>query len=75
MALYHPPMVHVAQAIAAQGRRMDWLAAKAGVSNGQMTRILAGERRLQPAVAQRIADALGLPLDYVLQGTQTEVSA
>lgn len=72
---YNPPLAHITRAIAAQGRRMDWLAAKAGISNGHLTRILAGERRLQPVVAQRIADALGLPLDYVLQDTQTEVTA
>jgi plasmid maintenance system antidote protein VapI len=72
---YNPPLDHISRAIATQGRRMNWLAAKAGISQGHLTHILAGERRLQPAVAQRIADALGLPLDYVLQGTRGEVPA
>lgn len=72
---YNPPLVHISRAIATQGRRMGWVARRAGISQGHLTRILAGERRLQPHIAQSLADALGLPLDYVLLGTQTEVSA
>lgn len=63
----HAPLTHITRAIASQGRRMDWLAARVGVSQGHLTHVLAGRRRLQEEHARRIADALGLPLDYVLQ--------
>lgn len=57
---------HITALIAAQGRRMDWLAERVGISQGHLTHILAGRRRLRPEHAQRIADALGVPVGYIL---------
>ena len=62
-----PPLDHLRRAITAQGRRLDWLAERLGISKGHLTRILSGERRLQDAQAKVIAEALVLPLELVQQ--------
>lgn len=46
----------------AQGRRQTWLAGQVGVSVGMINHILKGRKPLTPALAERIAVALGLPL-------------
>ena len=61
------PLLHITALIAAQGRRMDWLAERVGVSQGHLTHVLAGRRRLRPEHAQRIAEALGVPVSYILR--------
>lgn len=69
------PRIHterVRRQLIAQGRKQTWLAQRLGVSPGQLCRLLDGDRRLQPGQAVQIADALGLPLDYVLQPQEPE---
>ena len=47
---------------------MDWMETRLGLSQGHLSHIIAGRRRLKPEVAERLAEVLGLPLDYVLHG-------
>lgn len=60
------PLPHVRRAIVSQGRKFSWVAKRVGISQGHLTRILAGERPLSAAQAQLLADALGLPVEYIL---------
>lgn len=44
---------------------MRWIARRIGVSEGHLTRLLDGERRMSDAQARAIADILGLPIELV----------
>ncbi len=66
------PLDHIARLIEAQGRRMDWLAERTGISQGYLSHILAGRRRLRSEHAQRIADALQVPVEYIRQSPEPE---
>jgi len=50
-------------ALAAQDRTVVWSARKGGVSHPLIFLALTGRRTLSESVAQRITDALGLPMD------------
>jgi transcriptional regulator with XRE-family HTH domain len=47
--------------IEAQGRRLDWVAAQMGISQGHLTRLLNGQRRWLPHLRSRISEVLGVP--------------
>jgi antitoxin component HigA of HigAB toxin-antitoxin module len=49
-------------AVEVQGRRYDWLADKAGVTKFHLSHVLAGRRRLNQDQADRVSQALGIPL-------------
>jgi len=51
------------EALAAQERTVVWSARKAGVSHPLIFLALTGRRTLSENVAERIAAALGLPVD------------
>lgn len=46
----------------AQGRRQDWLAAQLGLSQSQVSRIIAGTQTIDAERAKRTALLLGAPL-------------
>ncbi len=48
--------------LAAQGRRQDWLARSAGISESYLSHALKGRMNFTVETAQRIADVLGVPL-------------
>ena len=48
--------------LASQGRRQDWLAERAGISRTLLSRLISGKRTVDEVTAQRIADALQVPL-------------
>ena len=50
----------------AQGRRNDWLAARVGLSESSITRILQGSRPINEQFAQSAADALQIPMEFLL---------
>ena len=52
----------LADLLAAQGRRQDWLAHQAGVSRSLVSRLISGQRTVDEATARRIAAALQVPL-------------
>lgn len=52
----------VAEVVAAQGRRQDWLAKRAGVSESLLSMVISGQRSIGQEGAERIAGALGVPL-------------
>lgn len=58
------------ETIEMQGRRRDWLAARAGISPGQLTRIANGSRTASYDVAGAISSALGLPLFLLFMPTE-----
>jgi len=47
--------------IAAQGRRLDWVASQMGISPSYLTRLLDGERRWTSRLRARITAVLGVP--------------
>jgi transcriptional regulator with XRE-family HTH domain len=51
----------LAAVIREQGRRQDWLAARAGISEALLSRLLRGERNVSEDVARRLAYALDVP--------------
>lgn len=59
------PQTHITAIIEARGLRRDWLAARLGVSPSYLTRLLNGQRRMQPSIAIRMADVLQLPVDFI----------
>ena len=42
-----------------EGRKARWLAARVGISESHLSRIVSGERLISESLAQRIASALG----------------
>ncbi len=46
----------------AQGRRQDWLAERSGISRSLLSRLITGSRTVDKATAERIANALQVPL-------------
>lgn len=52
----------LAEVMRIQGRRNDWLAQQAGISEATVTRMLRGERRATEEVASKIAAIFHLPL-------------
>lgn len=69
--VYSAPMIErtpryhgqkIAPLLAAQGRRKDWLAERAGISPAQLSRLIGGTRTVDERTAQRIAEALQVPL-------------
>jgi hypothetical protein len=52
----------LADIMAQQGRRSDWLGHQLGLSRAMMTRILLQERGCRPEHAEQIARILGVPL-------------
>jgi transcriptional regulator with XRE-family HTH domain len=65
----------LSETIEKQGRRRDWLAARAGISPGQLTRISNGSRTASHEVAEAIASALGLPLFLLFVPTEQSETA
>ncbi len=61
------PLLHITRLVDAQGRRLDWLAERTGITPDHLSHILAGRRPLTPERALRIADALQVPVEYILQ--------
>lgn len=52
-----------------QGRKLQWLAGRAGLSEPFTSRVIRGERTVSQEKAQRIADALGTPLFLIFECT------
>lgn len=52
-----------------QGRKLQWLASKAGLSEPFTSRVIRGERTIGEEKAQRIAEALGTPLFLIFECT------
>ncbi len=63
----------LASAIETQGRRREWVAARAGVHPSHITHVLAGRRNVSEGVAERIAVALGVPLFFAFELTDGSV--
>lgn len=55
----------LADVLKAQGRKRRWLAEQVGVSESFISRIVAGERMADAALAERIAAILGTPIFFV----------
>jgi plasmid maintenance system antidote protein VapI len=62
---YRAPML--ADVMRAQGRRNDWLASRAGISEALVTRLIKGERTVSGEVARRIAESLQLPVGLLFK--------
>lgn len=60
------PLTHITALIEHRGLRFGWLVARTGIEKSLLSRVLAGRRPLTPERAQRIADALDIPLQWVL---------
>lgn len=60
------PLTHIAALITHRGLRFGWLVERTGIEKSLLSRVLAGERPLTPERAQRIADALDIPVQWVL---------
>jgi transcriptional regulator with XRE-family HTH domain len=54
---YHP----VEQVLRQRERSIRWLAAKVGVSDTLLWRVLRGQRRARPELRRRVAEVLELP--------------
>ena len=52
----------LAQVIAHQGRRQDWLAKRTGLSESMLSMVLSGQRTINEESAQRIAAAVQVPI-------------
>jgi len=48
-----------------QGRKTNWLAERVGVSEALAYKIVAGTKTADAAMAERIATALGVPMELV----------
>lgn len=53
--------VDLADVLAEQGRRQDWLAQQIGVSKPMMSYIISGRRTVSEPVARQISALLGVP--------------
>ncbi len=60
-------MDHVRRLIETQGRRLDWVAERVGISPSHLSNILAGRRQISAAQALALAEALQVPVEYILQ--------
>lgn len=60
------PLTHITALVQHRGIRFSWLSARTGIGPSLLSRVLSGERPLTPDRAQRIADALDIPLQWVL---------
>lgn len=52
----------LAEVIAHQGRRQDWIAKRTGLSESMLSMVISGQRTINEESAQRIAAALQVPL-------------
>lgn len=53
----------VRDALDARGLRYQWVAARIGMSQAMLSRVMSGERRLTPLAASRLAELLKVPVD------------
>ena len=60
----------IRDAIEASGRSQYELSAASGVSRGQLSRLMRGERRVGPESLEALADALGL--EFVLRAKRRQ---
>jgi len=65
-----PPGPTLRQIVASQGRRQDWIAARLGVTEGWLSRVVSGVTAPGPVLAARFADLLGVPVDDVLAASR-----
>lgn len=52
---------HLGEVLDAQGRKRTWLAARAGVTGGYVSLVIAGERTVDRGMGERIAALLDVP--------------
>lgn len=55
------PTTPLARVIAAQGRRQDWLAQRAGLRREYVNRLVTGRLPMTTGAAERLAGVLGVP--------------
>ena len=58
---------NLAEVIAAQGRRRNWLAERVGVSESLISKIVAGTKTADRVLGERIADVLGVPFGVLFE--------
>ena len=64
-----PWAARVEKLLATQHRTREWLAGEVGVSPSYLTLLLQGKRTGHPAHLTHMADALGVPLAWLQEGT------
>lgn len=55
------------EAIRARGLKQRWIAGQAGISEQLLSHIASGVRTASPVVAERIARAVGLPVNTLFE--------
>jgi plasmid maintenance system antidote protein VapI len=58
-------VANLAAVLQVQGRKTNWLAERVGVSEALAYKIVAGTKTADAAMAERIATALGVPMELV----------
>jgi hypothetical protein len=58
---------NLADVIAVQGRRRNWLAERAGVSESLLSKIISGTKTADRVLGERIADLLGVPFGVLFE--------
>ena len=53
--------------IEAQGRKQSWLAQRVGISQGYVSKIVAGTKTVDRPLGERIAVALGVPFGVLFE--------
>lgn len=62
----------LAEALARQGRRANWLARQAEVDASLLSHAMAGRKTLPTPIADRIATILSEPFEVLFQSSQRE---
>lgn len=58
------------EVLTAQGRKARWLAAKVGISESHLSRIVSGDRLASRTLAEKIAATLQIPLFLAFEFTK-----
>ena len=58
---------YLAETLRKQGRMAAWVATQIGVTRSGMTRIMAGERKIDERRAQAVSDLLGVPFGVLFE--------
>ena len=60
------PKNHIEQLLERNGKHANWLADEIGVSPAHISRMINSQSRIQPAMAKKIGDVLGVDPDKVV---------